>query len=219
MTYKRDSLWEQHPESVTDLIDAWSRGESLSAIARDLSRRYKMPITRNAVIGKVRRLELEYRRYTRRTTQYAIRTKKTKSETVSERRAKQTPVAKPPTLKDKLHTQRLVLTEIDMSAASASAEMDERSVPASQRVPILKTDDRGRVHANDDLSESSCRWPIGDPRLPEFGFCGLMAHPGARYCQVHLSRNQQQAPVYRAPTPQTIHPTRACATVADDFDG
>jgi len=37
------------------------------------------------------------------------------------------------------------------------------------------------------LTESCCRWPIGDPQQPDFHFCGTKKIPGLRrYIQCHL---------------------------------
>ena len=37
-----------------------------------------------------------------------------------------------------------------------------------------------------DLRAMDCRWPIGDPRREDFGFCGLHAEaPGKPYCAAH----------------------------------
>ncbi len=33
-----------------------------------------------------------------------------------------------------------------------------------------------------DLRPGDCRWPIGDPRDGDFGFCGAPAQPGSSYC-------------------------------------
>ena len=30
-----------------------------------------------------------------------------------------------------------------------------------------------------------CRWPVGDPRSPDFRFCGCVAHEGLPYCVDH----------------------------------
>jgi GcrA cell cycle regulator len=30
-----------------------------------------------------------------------------------------------------------------------------------------------------------CRWPVGDPRSPDFRFCGCTAHEGLPYCVDH----------------------------------
>jgi len=38
------------------------------------------------------------------------------------------------------------------------------------------------------LTESCCRWPIGDPQQPEFHFCGKTKIPGLPYCEVHARR-------------------------------
>ena len=33
--------------------------------------------------------------------------------------------------------------------------------------------------------ERHCRWPVGDPRSPDFRFCGCTAHEGLPYCVDH----------------------------------
>jgi GcrA cell cycle regulator len=38
------------------------------------------------------------------------------------------------------------------------------------------------------LEESSCRWPIGDPQMADFHFCGAEAHVGSVYCPTHHTR-------------------------------
>lgn len=38
------------------------------------------------------------------------------------------------------------------------------------------------------LEESSCRWPIGDPQMADFHFCGAEAHVGSVYCPTHHAR-------------------------------
>ena len=36
-----------------------------------------------------------------------------------------------------------------------------------------------------DLKPTSCRWPEGDPKDPDFHFCGKEALPGKSYCEEH----------------------------------
>jgi GcrA cell cycle regulator len=36
-----------------------------------------------------------------------------------------------------------------------------------------------------ELTERVCRWPVGDPRDPGFGFCGAPIQPGLPYCGGH----------------------------------
>ena len=36
-----------------------------------------------------------------------------------------------------------------------------------------------------ELKEKLCRWPLGDPKEPDFLFCGCQAVPGLPYCGDH----------------------------------
>jgi len=36
-----------------------------------------------------------------------------------------------------------------------------------------------------DLESHDCRWPIGEPRQPDFHFCGAPQLPGHPYCERH----------------------------------
>ena len=36
-----------------------------------------------------------------------------------------------------------------------------------------------------DLEKSDCRWGIGDPRHPDFHFCGAPQRDGRPYCELH----------------------------------
>ena len=38
-----------------------------------------------------------------------------------------------------------------------------------------------------ELTERTCKWPIGDPATPDFWFCGLPSMQGKPYCQAHES--------------------------------
>lgn len=38
------------------------------------------------------------------------------------------------------------------------------------------------------LTSDTCRWPIGDPRQPGFGFCGAPPVEGKTYCKHHEGR-------------------------------
>ena len=37
-----------------------------------------------------------------------------------------------------------------------------------------------------ELTERTCKWPIGDPATPNFWFCGLAVKPGKPYCEAHV---------------------------------
>lgn len=63
---------------------------------------------------------------------------------------------------------------------------DDADIPVSARVK----------HA--DLENNSCRWPLGDPREADFGFCPASKVPGLPYCEAH-SRRAFQPPAPRKP--------------------
>ena len=37
-----------------------------------------------------------------------------------------------------------------------------------------------------ELTERTCKWPIGDPATDKFWFCGLPSAPGKPYCEAHV---------------------------------
>ncbi len=39
-----------------------------------------------------------------------------------------------------------------------------------------------------DLGPNACKWPMGDPLQPGFGFCGQFAEDGKPYCTAHRHR-------------------------------
>jgi GcrA cell cycle regulator len=44
-----------------------------------------------------------------------------------------------------------------------------------------------------ELKDRMCRWPIGDPREPNFHFCGGPGVPGLPYCPEHAKMAYQAA--------------------------
>ena len=36
-----------------------------------------------------------------------------------------------------------------------------------------------------ELESGDCRWPIGEPRDPDFRFCGAPQRPDCSYCERH----------------------------------
>src|SRR5665213_2891489 len=55
-------------------------------------------------------------------------------------------------------------------------QVQELFIPVEQRLSLLQ------------LSEQTCKWPIGDPLLPEFYFCGQHSEDGKPYCDFHSRR-------------------------------
>lgn len=53
---------------------------------------------------------------------------------------------------------------------------DELDIPPAQRKTMTT------------LLPNDCRWPIGDPQLPGFYFCGQRKQHGHPYCEFHVRR-------------------------------
>ncbi len=51
-----------------------------------------------------------------------------------------------------------------------------------------------------ELGQNDCRWPIGEPRHPDFRFCAEARLEGRPYCALHWSMAFQPArPRHQAP--------------------
>jgi GcrA cell cycle regulator len=54
-----------------------------------------------------------------------------------------------------------------------------------------------------DLEHHDCRWPIGEPRHPDFHFCGEPQAAGRPYCEHHWAMAfQPSRPRHQAARPQ-----------------
>jgi GcrA cell cycle regulator len=128
-------------------------------------------ITRNAVIGKVHRLGLSGRAKT--------------SSHASASRQKRTQRAQPKPVRS---AQRPLLnTQMKLTAeASADPYVDESLVaPVALRLELTQ------------LTERTCKWPIGDPALEDFHFCGNASPEAGPYCSYHSRIAYQAVPERR----------------------
>ncbi len=67
----------------------------------------------------------------------------------------------------------------------AEPELVENVIPMGQRRTLL------------ELTEDTCRWPIGDPGATDFFFCGGHAMTAGPYCAFHSRIAYQPANVRR----------------------
>ncbi|MFK7840448.1 MAG: GcrA family cell cycle regulator [Bdellovibrionales bacterium] len=66
--------------------------------------------------------------------------------------------------------------------------------PGQPRKKIKEYVDDGRERIPlSDLKPGQCRWPMGDPRDKDFGFCGCKALPNLPYCLEHAQVAYQPA--------------------------
>jgi len=74
---------------------------------------------------------------------------------------------------------------------------NQNTPPASEKKPprnvAPKPDEKVGGVALMDLGANQCRWPQGDPRQGEFGFCGAGCMDSLPYCEEHVALAYQPA--------------------------
>jgi GcrA cell cycle regulator len=145
-------------ERVDLLKKMWADGLSASQIAGRLG-----GVTRNAVIGKVHRLGLSGRATTSRMKSHRPRPRAPGPKRLAKPRF--AAIGNPA-------LRQLYLADTEPYTPAA----EELVIPLAQRRHIQT------------LTETSCRWPIGDPQHADFHFCGRTKVIGLPYCEVHARR-------------------------------
>ena len=133
-------------------------------------------VTRNAVIGKVHRLGLSGRAKT--PSSAAPRPRKVRPAQQMMRVSR--PVSRG-------NTALAHAYDLD---AEPEPELVDNVVPMGQRRTLL------------ELTEETCRWPIGDPGSTEFFFCGGKSLSGLPYCAHHSRIAYQPAADRRRQAPK-----------------
>ena len=57
--------------------------------------------------------------------------------------------------------------------------------PSADSITVINNLKRSEGIAVTKAGERHCRWPIGDPRSPDFRFCGCNAYESLPYCIDH----------------------------------
>ena len=168
-------------ERVELLKNMWGEGKSASQIAKELG-----GVTRNAVIGKVHRLGLSNRATTSKATKEKAAPKeaakpKAKAEPAkpSEAQAAPKPVDKPLNIP----ARKPIITAGQPLPPQPST--NEISQEALANVAVVEK--KAKKLSLMELTERTCKWPIGDPATDEFWFCGLGVQQGKPYCEAHNS--------------------------------
>ena len=178
-------------ERVAILKKMWLEGNSASEIAKELGN-----ITRNAVIGKVHRLGLSNRdtnvsksgSSSNTITKSVKRGRPPKTNTETKKRGRPRNLKdagdfpEPMNGKDK-STSSLGNTKIpnDNNLKVVSDLSDETLKN------LLKLESKSKKISLMELTERTCKWPIGDPSTDSFWFCGHESEPGKPYCKTHIS--------------------------------
>ena len=145
-------------ERIALLTRLWTEGLSASSIASRLG-----GVTRNAVIGKVHRLGLS-------TPAPAPKVKRpAKAADVARRR----PPSQSRPVKGASPAQKPVARPTPAPKPRLVVFPKPEAAPAAARVTLLQ------------LKDHMCRWPEGDPKTPDFRFCGARRAGDLPYCARH----------------------------------
>ena len=184
-------------ERVETLRRMWAEGQSASQIAKELG-----GVTRNAVIGKVHRLGLS-NRVGGNGANAGEAARPAEGETVTEAEVLPPEPAEPaePEPAPAAEEAEPAEAEAEEGATVAEAPLRRMPVPAGQPLPpqpsageisaealasVREVEKKARKLTLMELTERTCKWPIGDPATDDFWFCGLPVQPGKPYCEAHV---------------------------------
>ena len=172
-------------ERVETLKRMWNEGQSASQIAKELG-----GVTRNAVIGKVHRLGLSNRNGG--PPEAAAPRPAPEAETRGPGTGRGDEPVRPAATEAAPETEP---DPIPMTPARKAI------IPAGQPLPpqpsaneispeaqaaALAVEQSARRLSLMELTEKTCKWPVGDPATPNFWFCGLPVQQGKPYCEAHV---------------------------------
>ena len=167
-------------DRVETLKKMWGEGQSASQIAKELG-----GVTRNAVIGKVHRLGLSNRAgfgggkaAPKKETAPKVETKAAKPAAKAAAAAKPAADTPPPMSA----ARRAIIPAGQPLPPQPSANEISPEALASVR-EVEKTSKKISLM---ELTERTCKWPVGDPATDDFWFCGLTVKPGKPYCEAHV---------------------------------
>ena len=196
-------------ERVETLKSMWAEGKSASQIAKELG-----GVTRNAVIGKVHRLGLSNRAGSEPAGEPAesagaateaapaaepVRAAAAPQPERAEIRpqpAEPAPAAAldedeaddaprsvtAPTLQPRVARPPRPGNGQPLPPQPSGAEMSEETL-----ANLAEAAKKAKRLTLMQLTERTCKWPVGDPATDDFWFCGLPSAPGKPYCETHVS--------------------------------
>jgi GcrA cell cycle regulator len=200
-------------ERIDKLKTMWEKGMTASQIAEELG-----GVSRNAVIGKAHRLDLQ----SRPSPVKSAETDDSKAESKRPAAAKVVKVAPPapaPAPVARVEPPRVAATQNPApptpvpvpTSPHAPTGQQLRSIgpggflrqgPGDQAPPATPAPPRRLVPAKPsaeiagktsllDLNDRICKWPLGHPGEPNFHFCGDVVNPGFPYCVAHCGHAYQ----------------------------
>lgn len=136
-------IWETQPASLDMLRDCIALRMSASETAAKMAEAFGVPFTPNMCVSKAKRLKMRFNSGNSHNT-FA-------KHGLGKARLSRAAAPKP---------EKLCKTVFHVRAEPDALSAEPIAIPASRRVSI------------GELTFSSCRWPLGDPRAEDFSFCG-----------------------------------------------
>ncbi|MDQ2095675.1 GcrA family cell cycle regulator [Rhodalgimonas zhirmunskyi] len=176
-------------ERVELLKKMWGEGQSASQIAKELG-----GVTRNAVIGKVHRLGLSNRSSGPAKPEPKAKTaaKPEAAKPKPKVEAKPKPAAKPePVAEEKpAEAPKPVMSPARAKIIPAGQPLPPQpsanEIPAEALAKVSEVEKKAKKLNLMELTERTCKWPVGDPATDDFWFCGLPVQQGKPYCEAHV---------------------------------
>ncbi|MEP3345693.1 MAG: GcrA family cell cycle regulator [Litoreibacter sp.] len=172
-------------DRVEVLKKMWGEGKSASQIAKELG-----GVTRNAVIGKVHRLGLSNRSAGAGSSKAAATPKpkaapkaKPAEKPKAAPAAAATPEPKPaaPANKPMVRPKLIVTAGQPLPPQPSANEISPEALAS-----VREVEKKAKKLSVMELTERTCKWPVGDPATDDFWFCGLPAQAGKPYCEAHV---------------------------------
>lgn len=181
-------------DRVEVLKKMWTEGQSASQIAKELG-----GVTRNAVIGKVHRLGLS----NRAAPGAAAAKPEPMAKAAPAKSAAKKPKAEKPAPEPKVEAAPEPKAATAPETETRIAVMPARAkiIPAGQPLPpqpsaneispealakVSEVEKKAKKLSLMELTERTCKWPVGDPATDDFWFCGLPVQAGKPYCEAHV---------------------------------
>ncbi len=184
-------------DRVETLKRMWGEGASASTIAKELG-----GVTRNAVIGKVHRLGLSNRNAEEAKPEAvepeaepAMAAPIAAAPETKAAAAPEVPAEVPDEEDDEPRTMAAVPHGTNVTSLRKPL-MAGQPLPPQPSANEISPEALAKVNAVEktarkiglmELTERTCKWPIGDPATEKFWFCGLPTQTGKPYCEAHVS--------------------------------
>ena len=174
-------------DRVELLKKMWGEGKSASQIAKELG-----GVTRNAVIGKVHRLGLSNRSTGGASTSNTEATE-TKAKAAPKKEAKAEPKPRPAPAPEPIAAPapvpRPVVTgrkAIIPAGQPLPPQPSANEISPEALAKVSEVEKKAKKLGLLELTERTCKWPVGDPATDDFWFCGLPVQAGKPYCEAHV---------------------------------